>query len=92
MQKIISMFFLVLINKNILFIPSKTCYFYTNVFSNNNDVNFNVGGIKINSSKTLKYLGLKFSMKKNMFVIDVKDRILKFNADSYEVLLNAEGL
>ena len=51
-----------------------------------------MGGIKINSRNTLKYFGLKFIMKKKIFVIDVNDRIWKFNAASHDVLLNADGL
>ena len=51
-----------------------------------------MGGIKINSSNTLKYLGLKFLVQKKMFVTDVKCRILKFNAASFDILVKAEGL
>ena len=50
--------------EGILFNLSKTCYFCTNVFSKNNDVHFDMGGIAIDSSNALKYFGLQFIMKK----------------------------
>ena len=43
-------------------------------------------------SNTLKYLELKFIMQKKIFEMDVKDRIIKLSAASFDALLNADGL
>ena len=67
MQKIINIYFLFGFIKVILYNSSKTCYFCANFFSYNNDVHFDTRGVKFNSSNTLKYLGLKFVIKKKFF-------------------------
>ena len=38
------------------------------------------------------YLGVKFMMKRKMLVIDVDERIRKFNSRAYSVLLNTNDL
>ena len=78
--------------RSILFNLSKPCYFCANVFNNNDDEQFDMVGVKVNSSNALKYLRPNFIMKKNFFLMDGNDRISKFTAASFYVLLTAEGL
>ena len=49
-----------------------------------------MGGIKINSSNTLKYFGLKFIIYN--FLHSVSEKILKFIVASFHVFLSADWL
>ncbi len=77
----------------ISFNPTKSKWFYTGVFDDCRDVTFALGGSVIERDRLgITYLGIKFVMKRKILVVDVNDKIRKFNSSAYSVLVNTKGL
>jgi hypothetical protein len=76
----------------IKFIPVKTNWFCTNVFCKSVDVEFKICGQNILFTNYVAYLGVRLIMRRGKLVVDVNDRIRKFNNCAYDVLVNAKGL
>jgi hypothetical protein len=77
----------------ISFNASKSKWFTTDVDDKYNDVVFQLGGVAIEHVYLcIPYLGVKFIMKRHKLVVDISDRIRKFNCSAYNVLLNSSDL
>ena len=45
-----------------------------------------------NSGNSIRYLGVNLIVKRGLLIVDVNDRIRKFNAWAYDVLINSADL
>jgi hypothetical protein len=84
------------IQYGICFNATKSKWFFAGKHNDCNDctgVSFKLGDHTIDHEwHSLSYLGVKFVMKRHVFVIDVEDRVRKFNCSAYSVLLNSNDL
>jgi hypothetical protein len=77
----------------ISFNPKKSKWFCTKVYGNCDNVNFMLNGDVIeHESVSFVYLGVKLLMKRDKLVVDVNERIRKFNSSAYSVLLSSNDL
>jgi hypothetical protein len=75
----------------IKFNPVKKNWFCANVFCKSVDVEFKICGQNILFTNYVAYVGVKLMMRRGKLV-DMNDRIRKFNNCAYDVLVNAKGL
>jgi hypothetical protein len=77
----------------ITFNPTKSKWFCTDLFGSSSNVFFELNGYAVQHEvESILYLGVKFIMKRGCLVVDVNDRIKKFNGAAYDVLLNSHDL
>ena len=73
--------------------PRKVNGFFAGKHDECTGVSFKLGDNVIDHElDSLTYLGVKFVVERQALVIDVKDRIRKFNSSAYSVLLNSSDL
>ena len=73
--------------------PRKVNGFFAGKHDECTRVSFKLGNNVIDYKwGSLLYSGVKFVVERQAFVIDVKDRIRKFNSSAYSVLLNSSDL
>ena len=53
---------------------------------------FAMNGVAISKSDSIKYLGVNLIVRGKMLTLDVDERIKKFNATAFDVLLNTTDL
>lgn len=71
----------------------KTKWFCTDVHGNSRLVYFTMNDIILeNAGKIIKFLGVGLVIKRGLLTMDINDRIMKFNAACYNVLLNSNDL
>jgi hypothetical protein len=77
----------------ITFNPKKSKWYCTNHYSDCCFVTFMLNNdIITHDRECIYYLGVKLLMKRGVLVVDVGDRIKKFNSCAYDVLLNSNDL
>ena len=75
------------------FNPAKSKWLCTDTFNDSGNVSFDLNGNIIEHElESIMYLGVKFTMKRGRLIVDVNDRIRKFNCTAYDVLLNTNDL
>ena len=77
----------------ICFNAKKSKWFFAGKHDECTGVSFKLGDNVIDHEwDSLTYLEVKFVVERQVLVIDVKDRIMKFNSIAYSVLLNSSDL
>ena len=72
---------------------AKSKWMSTDVQNKCKDVQFDLNGIKLeNFVNGIRYLGVNLVMSRKELTIDIDDRIKKFNAAAYDVLLKSSDL
>jgi hypothetical protein len=93
MQKLIDICYEYGLQYGITFNVNKSKWFFTGDIGTEEGVSFKLGDLPVlHECNTLSYLGVKFKMVKHLLVIDVEDRIRKFNSSAFSVLLNTSDL
>ena len=64
----------------------------TDVHNDNSEVMFIMNDVVISKSDSIKYLGVNLTMRSKMLTLGVDERIRKFNAAAFKVLLNSADL
>ena len=77
----------------ICFNPKKTIWLCVNVYNKHLYVNFLLNDDEMeNSGNSIRYLGVNLIVQRDLLTVDVNDRIRKFNALAYDVLMNSADL
>ena len=72
---------------------AKSKWLYTDVHNKCKGVQFDLNGIKLeNVVNGIRYLGVNLVINRKELSIDIDDRIKKFNAAAYDVLLNSSDV
>ena len=72
---------------------AKSKWMCTDVHNKCKGVQFDLNGIKLeNVDNGIRYLGVNLVINRKELTIDIDDRIKKFNAAAYDVLLNSSDL
>ena len=65
----------------------------TNVYGTSENFDFEINGVTLeNTGDSIKYIGDNLTMRKGLLILDVGDKIRKFNISAYDVLLNSADL
>jgi hypothetical protein len=93
MQKILDMCYEYGVMFGINFNPAKSKWFCTDSYNDSGNVSFSLNSnIVEHELESVMYLGVKLKMKHGCLIVDVNDRIKKFNSSAYDVLLNSSDL
>jgi exonuclease III len=93
MQRMIDICYEYGLQYGITFNAKKSKWFFAGDGGNGEGVSFKLGDcFVVHECNTLSYLGVKFKIVRHLLVIDVDDRIRKFNCSAYSVLLNSSDL
>ena len=64
----------------------------TNAHNDNSKIIFTINDVVFSKCDSIKYLGVNLIVRGKMLTLDVDERIRKFNAATFDVLLNTSDL